>query len=230
LRSPLRAAFETFSPRETLTETMMKGLAIETTRQVGLLGATPATVRNSASDLIARTRAGDEDAFHLIFDRYSRPVISFIYDMLNDRGLAEELMQETFVRAYKNLGALRDDAKLSTWLFGIAKNVAREAIRARVQSARKVELDDEAVGELRDEKLAPDDSLINKELSRVIQDALARLDEDKRTVFALKVFQQQSYEEIAAITGFSIAKLKTDLHRARMEMRRLIRPYLEVRS
>jgi len=62
----------------------------------------------------------------------------------------------------------------------------------------------------------------------VIRDALSKLDEDKRLVFSLKIFQQQSYEEIASITGFSIPKLKTDLHRARAEMRRLIRPYLEV--
>ena len=208
----------------------MKGLAIETARQAGLLGATPATVTNSASELIARTRAGDDAAFQLIFERYSRPVISFIYDMVGDGALAEELMQETFVRAYKNLGALREDARLSTWLFGIAKNVARESIRARQQAARRVELDDESVRELRDQKLTPDDSLINKELSRVIREALSQLDEDKRLVFALKVFQQQSYEEIAAVTGFTVAKLKTDLHRARLEMRRLIRPYLEVRS
>ncbi|HEX8845039.1 MAG TPA: sigma-70 family RNA polymerase sigma factor [Pyrinomonadaceae bacterium] len=207
---------------------MMKGLAIKTAREARLLGATPGTVMNSASDLIARTRAGDDAAFQLIFERYSRPVISFIYDMVNERELAEELMQETFVRAYKNLGALREDAKLSTWLFGIAKNVARESLRARRHSSRKVELDDETVQELRDQKLTPDDSLINRELNRVIRDALSRLDEDKRMVFTLKIFQQQSYEEIAAVTGFTVAKLKTDLHRARAEMRRLIRPYLEV--
>jgi RNA polymerase sigma-70 factor (ECF subfamily) len=183
---------------------------------------------NTASELVARTRSGDMEAFHLIFERYSRPVISFIHDMINDRELAEELMQETFVRAYKNLSTLRTDARLSTWLFGIAKNVARESLRARLQSSRKVELDDESVRELRDQNLTPDNFLINKELNGVIRAALARLDEDKRVVFALKIFQQQSYEEIAAITGFSIAKLKTDLHRARAEMRRLIRPYLEV--
>lgn len=183
---------------------------------------------NSAEDLIARVRSGETDAFQLIFDRYSRPVISFIYDLTNDRESSEELMQETFVRAYKNLGTLRGDAKLSTWLFGIAKNVARESFRTRQRASRNVELDDEAVRELRDGKLPPDDSLINKELNGVIRSALARLDDDKRLVFALRVFQQQSYEEIAAITGFSIAKLKTDLHRARIEMRRLIRPYLEV--
>src|SRR5215213_2493633 len=204
---------------------MMKRLAIDAFGRAGELGA---TLMNSAEDLIARARSGDTEAFHLIFDRYSRPVISFIYDMMGDRELSEELMQETFVRAYKNLSTLRGDAKLSTWLFGIAKNVARESRRARVQAARKVEIDDESVRELRAEGLPPDDSLINKELNSVIRDALARLDEDKRLVFTLKIFQQQSYEEIAAVTGFTVAKLKTDLHRARHEMRRLIRPYLEV--
>jgi len=210
---------------------MIKGMAIKTVRQAKELGTTtPGTLMNSASDLIARTRAGDDAAFQLIFERYSRPVISFIYDMVGERELAEELMQETFVRAYRNLAALREDARLSTWLFGIAKNVAREQLRSRRKLSRKVELDDESVQELRDEKPKPDDFLINQELNGVIRDALSRLDEDKRMVFALKIFQQQSYEEIAAITGFSVAKLKTDLHRARAEMRRLIRPYMEVRS
>jgi RNA polymerase sigma-70 factor, ECF subfamily len=208
---------------------MMKRLAIDALGQAGQLGATPpGTLMNSAEDLIARVRSNDTDAFQLIFDRYSRPVISFIYDLTGESELAEELMQETFVRAYKNLPTLRGDAKLSTWLFGIAKNVAREARRARQRAQRKVELDDLAVRELPASGLPPDDSLINKELNGVIQDALSQLDEDKRLVFSLKVFQQQSYEEIALITGFSIAKLKTDLHRARVEMRRLIRPYLEV--
>jgi RNA polymerase sigma-70 factor (ECF subfamily) len=204
---------------------MMKRLAIETFGRAGELGA---TLMNSAEDLIARARSGDTEAFQLIFDRYSRPVISFIYDLTGEREAAEELMQETFVRAYRNLGTLRGDARLSTWLFGIAKNVAREHGRARLRASRKVELDDSTVTELADAGPPPDDSLINKELNNVIRDALSRLDEDKRLVFTLKIFQQQSYEEIAAITGFSIAKLKTDLHRARHEMRRLIRPYLEV--
>jgi RNA polymerase sigma-70 factor (ECF subfamily) len=204
---------------------MMKRLAIETFGRAGELGA---TLMNSAEDLIARARSGDTDAFQLIFDRYSRPVLSFIYDLTGEREAAEELMQETFVRAYRNLGTLRADARLSTWLFGIAKNVAREHGRARRRASRKVELDDSTVTELADAGPPPDDSLINKELNNVIRDALSKLDEDKRLVFTLKIFQQQSYEEIAAITGFSIAKLKTDLHRARHEMRRLIRPYLEV--
>ncbi len=76
----------------------------------------------------------------------------------------------------------------------------------------------------------PVKQLLNKELNEVIQNSLALLDEDKRLVFTLKVFQQCSYEEIAEITGFSIPKLKTDLHRARTEMRRRVGSYVRVES
>jgi RNA polymerase sigma-70 factor, ECF subfamily len=183
---------------------------------------------NSSQELIARVRGGDEEAFRLIFDRYIRPVISFIYDMIGQRDLAEELAQETFVRAYKGIPSLRDDTKLSTWLFGIAKNVARESLRSRIRENNKVEMENDSVTELSDKELLPDGRLLGKELNRVIHQALSMLDEDRREVFTLKVFHQRSYEEIAEITGFSIPKLKTDLHRARAEMRRRIQPYLGV--
>ena len=186
------------------------------------------TLMYKSQELIARVRGGDEEAFRLIFDRYGRPIISFIYDMVGRRDLAEELAQETFVRAYKGIRSLKDDTKLSTWLFGIAKNVARESIRARIRDHNKVEMEDDGVAQLSDKDLLPDDQLLSKEFNAVIQEALAGLDADKREVFTLKVFQQRSYEEIAAITGFSIAKLKTDLHRARAEMRRRVQPYLGV--
>jgi RNA polymerase sigma-70 factor (ECF subfamily) len=183
---------------------------------------------NGTEELIARACRGEDEAFRLIFQRHVRPIISFIYDIVGQRDLAEELTQETFVRAYKNLKALRDETKLSTWLFGIARNVAREALRSRGKEEHKVDIDHEQVIELSDPKLPPDGQLLNKELSRVIHNALAMLDVDKRLVFTLKVFQHQSYQEIAKITGFSIPKLKTDLHRAKAEMRRRIRPYLEI--
>jgi RNA polymerase sigma-70 factor (ECF subfamily) len=201
---------------------------VEAIRLVGQPSERAGALMNSSEELISRVRRGDDEAFRLIFDRYARPIISFIYDMVGQRDLAEELAQETFVRAYKSLNALRDDAKLSTWLFGIAKNVARESLRTRHREDHRVEIDDDRVIEVTDEKLPPDRELLDKELNSVIQQALGALDEDKRTVFTLKVFQQRSYEEIAEITGFSIPKLKTDLHRARAEMRRRIRPYLGV--
>jgi RNA polymerase sigma-70 factor (ECF subfamily) len=120
------------------------------------------------------------------------------------------------------------ETKLSTWLFGIARNVARESLRARARASRHVDLEDKSVLDLSDNEPVPVERLLSKELNELIRLALNALDEDKRVVFTLKVFHQCSYEEIAGITGFSLAKLKTDLHRARAEMRRRIKPYAGV--
>lgn len=191
-------------------------------------GRATARATSSSEELVTRARGGDEEAFRLIFNRYARPIISFIYDMVGRRDLAEELAQETFVRAFRSLHSMREDTKLSTWLFGIAKNVARESLRARRRDEREVGIDDDAVANLGDGLVPPDGALLNKELNGVIQNALEKLDEDKRLVFTLRVFQQRSYDEIAQITGFSVPKVKTDLHRARTEMRDRIRTYLGV--
>src|SRR6267143_1377628 len=204
---------------------MTKRLAVDELILEGRPGARAGVLMNSSADLIAQACQGDEEAFRLIFERYSRPVISFLYDLVSNRGLAEELTQETFVRAYRNLPTMREETKLSTWLFGIARKVAREARRSRARDNDQVDLDDKAGQSLSDGGPVPVERLLGKELNEVIRRSLAALDEDKRLVFTLKIFQQCSYEEMAEITGFSIAKLKTDLHRARSEMRRRIRPY-----
>jgi RNA polymerase sigma-70 factor (ECF subfamily) len=192
------------------------------------MSAIAATLMNSSADLVTRVCQGDAEAFRLIFERYSRPVISFIFDMVNDRALAEELTQETFVRAFRGINTMRRETKLSTWLFGIARNVARESLRARARANNHVDLSDKSVMDLSDQNPAPVEGLLSKELNELIRRSLAALDEDKRLVFTLKVLHQCSYEEIAMITGFSLAKLKTDLHRARAEMRRRISPYAGV--
>ena len=199
-------------------------------RLAGRPGAYADASMNSHEDLIARARRGDEEAFRLIFERYTRPVISFIFYMVNQRELAEELAQETFVRAYRNLNALRDEVKLSTWLFGIARNVARESIRHQHRERSLVELDDERALEVCDERPSQATELLDKELSTHVRRALLGLDEDKSLVFTLKVYQQRSYIEISEITGFTIPKIRNDLHRARAEMRRCLSSYLGVKD
>lgn len=179
-----------------------------------------------APGVVERARSGDEEAFYMIFNRYGRPVLSFIQHQVGNRDLAEELMQESFVRAYRNLGGLRDEQRLSTWLFGIARNVVRESARSARRSERNVALDEPESMELESREALPEGAVLQVEMRRQIQDALLTLDEDKRTVFSLKIFHEKSYEEISAITGHSIGKLKTDLHRARAEMRKKIEPYL----
>src|SRR5947209_13865088 len=203
----------------------MKRLAQELSLE-GQPGAFAGSLMNSSADLVARACQGDQEAFRLIFERYSRPVISFIYDQVGDRELADELTQETFVRAYRGLKSLRKETKLSTWLFGIAKNVARESLRARIRQNQHIDLDDQQVLDLSDQSPVPSSQLLDKEFNDVVQRSLASLDEDKRLVFTLKIFHQCSYEEIAEITGFSIPKLKTDLHRARAEMRQRVGQYV----
>lgn len=189
-------------------------------------GANNRVFAEIAPNIIAQARNGDEDAFHVIFRRYGRPVLSFLHNLVQDRTLAEELAQETFVRAYRNLDYLKDETRLSTWLFGIARNVAREATRQTIKNERNVGLDEPESLKLTAAGATPDGAMLDRELNQTIKEALADLDEDKRLVFSLKIFHEKSYEEISAITGHSIGKLKTDLHRARAEMRKRLEPYL----
>jgi RNA polymerase sigma-70 factor (ECF subfamily) len=185
---------------------------------------------NNPENSMERVRP-DEEAFRLIFAQHHRFIFRFLYGMVGEHGLAEDLTQETFMQAYGSIGRWRGESKLSTWLCGIAKHVALKALRKRHREVSNVAVDDEAIGKLQtSDAPAPADYLLNQELRNVIHNALQRLDDDKRMVFVLKLLQQKSYDEIAEITGFSIPKLKTDLHRAKAEMRNLIRPYLEVRN
>jgi len=185
---------------------------------------------NNSENCMERVRP-DEEAFRLIFAQHHRFIFKFLYAMVGERGLAEDLTQETFMRAYASMSRWRGESKVSTWLCGIAKHVALNALRKRNREASNVDVGDAEIARLPDsDGTAPGDYLLNQELRNVIHGALQRLDDDKRMVFVLKLLQQKSYDEIAEITGFSIPKLKTDLHRAKAEMRSLIRPYLEVRN
>jgi RNA polymerase sigma factor (sigma-70 family) len=113
---------------------------------------------------------------------------------------------------------MRAETKLSTWLFGIARNVARESLRARARANSHVDLADRSVMDLSDNKPVPVDRLLSKELNELIRRSLAALDEDKRLVFTLKVLHQCSYEEIAAILGTSVGAAKVRVHRARLRL------------
>jgi len=186
------------------------------------------TSADNEETLVARCRQGEDESFRAIFELYARSINGFIYGMLGERDLAEELTQETFIRAYMKISTFRDASKLSTWLFGIAKNVAREALYVRrTKGQTHVEINDPSLRGLSDHEPSPAAHLLNKELHRVMLDALDKLDEDKREVFTLRAFHHKRYDEIADITGFSLSKVKSDLHRARAEMQRFVSLYTE---
>jgi len=206
---------------------MIERLALDAVQLNRRRGSHTGALMNGSEDLIARARAGDQEAFRLLFVRFSRPLFHFIYQLVSQRDLAEDLTQETFVRAYHNLNRLRDDSRFSTWLFGIGHNVAREFLRSR---QREFESLSEEVNQTEDAtSISPVDGVLEKELNLAIENALQGLDEEKRAIFVLKVFQQRSYQEIVEITGFSLAKIKTELHRARVKMRQRLRYYVEMK-
>jgi RNA polymerase sigma-70 factor, ECF subfamily len=206
---------------------MIERLALDAIQVNRRQGSHTGASMNGSEDLIARARAGDQEAFRLLFVRFSRPVFHFIYQLVSQRDLADELTQETFVRAYRNLKQLRDDSRFSTWLFGIGHNVAREFLRSK---QRQIESLSEEINQSEDTRsISPVDGVLEKELNLAIEKALQELDEERRAIFVLKVFQQLSYQEIVEITGFSLAKIKTELHRARLKLRQRLRCYVEMK-
>lgn len=200
---------------------------------VSMLYHASAEIKNLADDsegLIARARSGETEAFGQIFELYHRFVYKFIYAMLGDIEAAEELTQETFLGAYKGIQGLRGDAHLKTWLCGIAKNVVYKSLRSGRKEKTKSADAVESLNVYDEKTLPPDREFLSKELNCLIGAALKKLDTDKRLVFTLKELQNLSYKEISEITGSSISKLKIDLHRAKIEMRSLLRPALEVNN
>jgi RNA polymerase sigma-70 factor (ECF subfamily) len=185
---------------------------------------------DSSDDWLARAQAGDREAFGLIFAHHHRFIYKFIYAMVGDQSLAEELTQETFLGAYKGINSIRGESKLKTWLCGIAKNTVYKSFRSEGKQVARTENEIDSLNVVDEKNSAPDRQFLRKELNQVIQTALEQLDEDKRLIFTLKEFQHLSYQEIAEITGYSIPKLKTDLHRAKNQMRNALRPYLEVNN
>ena len=194
---------------------------------VGALNGIVADCRLSGTENLLSIGARAQDEFRDVFERYARPVQAFLRDLLGDRAMAEEMTQETFIRAYRARASKRPDSRISTWLFGIAYNVGREAIREKYRERNTAGSGELELLNLRDERQKPDQSLMDVEARRAIQQALARLPESQRVVFLLKIVNQMRYQEIRAITGSGVGKLKTDLHRARLEMRRLLASYFD---
>jgi RNA polymerase sigma-70 factor, ECF subfamily len=187
-------------------------------------------IKNSIDGRIAKAQNGDRQAFGQIFEEHHRFIFKFIYAMLGNYEIAEELTQETFLGAFKGIASLRGDATLKTWLCGIAKNHVCQSFRNNRRESEKSAGEVETLN-LPDEKSSqPDRQFLNKELNETISEALKKLNEDRRLIFVLKEMQQLSYNEISEITGSAIPKLKTDLFRAKSEMRKILRPYLEAKQ
>ncbi|PYU95780.1 MAG: RNA polymerase sigma factor SigW [Acidobacteria bacterium] len=180
---------------------------------------------------IKKAKKGDIGSYQRLYEVFARKVLNFIYRMVNSVEEAEDLTQETFVTVYRKLGSLKDDAKFEPWLFRIARNYVYQRYRSRTPATVPIEEpddNDKGVTEPADTRKNPDEQFQAKELQDVVQEVINSLPEKYREVFVLSAIQQLSYNEIADIVGRSLPSVKTDIHRARLEVRKKVKHYLKV--
>ncbi|MFQ5570839.1 MAG: RNA polymerase sigma factor [Rhodothermales bacterium] len=179
-------------------------------------------------DLMLQFQRGTIEAFDILVNRYKDPLTSYIYRFLGDVRECEDLLQETFLRVYRNRHSYRRIAKYSTWLYTIAGNLARSEYRKRKRrklfSLQSINREDEAYEvEIPDETFSPDRHTENTLQDHYIQEALKQLPEEFREVVVLRDVQQLAYEEIAQITGLPMGTVKSRINRGRTKLQRLLK-------
>lgn len=179
----------------------------------------------SDAELAVSARGGSEAAFRELVERFERPVFALVLRMVRDRPLAEDLTQETFVKAYRNLAAYDADRKFSSWLFKIAHNATIDHLRRRDLDTVPLEApsDDDERGGL-DRVLSdpaargPEVAAGRGELAAALEAAVATLRPEYREVVLMRFAEEMGYQDIAEATGLPLGTVKTHLHRARKEL------------
>ena len=168
--------------------------------------------------------AGSQSAFEQIVARYQRPVISLIVRMTGDRARAEDLAQDTFVKAFRNLAAFDTTRRLSSWLFRIAHNTAIDAMRRSTPAAESIDAPPGASAAGSHEPAAPPrpDPVERRELGRALEAALAELRSDQRAAIVLRYEHGLSFGEIGTVLGVPEVTARSHVHRARKELARLL--------
>jgi RNA polymerase sigma-70 factor (ECF subfamily) len=180
---------------------------------------------------IEKAKKGDIGSYQKIYEQFARKVLNFIYRMVNSVEEAEDLTQEAFVTVYQKLGSLKDDARFEPWLFRIARNLVYQRYRSRAPAGVSVDTLDEdgqPFTQLADTRKNPDEAFQASELETVVKHVIADLPEKYREVFVLSALQHMSYQAIADAVGRSLPSVKTDIHRARLEVRKRVKDYLKV--
>ncbi len=186
--------------------------------------------------LVQRAQANDRAAFNEIVHRYKNKVYNYIFRMVHNAVDAEDLTQETFVRAYTSIRSFQSRASLNTWLYRIATNqcidYSRKNKRVLANTTSLFEdINDEGEERQRDIpdlSFDPQKMLLNKELGRRLEDALTSLPEKLRTVVLLYDIEGLSYDEITAILNCPLGTVKSRLFNARSSLRDKLSPYMQI--
>jgi RNA polymerase sigma-70 factor (ECF subfamily) len=165
-----------------------------------------------ARSLLARARQGEADALQGMYRQHAPAIRRFLRGVLRCAASADDGTQETFVRAFRQLAQLRDESRLVPFLFGIARLVAHEMHRTSRRTTPG------PIPEQTDGR-TPESALLGAEVARTLDAALDELSEGRRAALLLRVDHGLPYEEIAEIMGWSLAKAKVEIHRAREVLR-----------
>lgn len=189
----------------------------------------PALNTLTDQEVVLLARGGQERAYRELVRRYERPIFSLLYRMVRDRELAEDLSQETFVKALNAIESYRPEYKFSSWLFKIANNAAIDHLRRRELDTLSLEGSPHAVTpdameatalQIGDRAENPLDIVEAKELGGEIERAIALLRPEYRACILLRHVDGRAYEEIAEMLDLPLGTVKTYIHRARNELRR----------
>jgi len=184
--------------------------------------------------LMLRVKRGDADAFEALVDKYKQPVTNLLYRTLRDATEAEDLAQNVFLQVYKSADRYRVEAKFSTWLYTIARNLCLNEIRRRSRHpGESIEAAGESEGEMPARQfedvrnVSAPERLLRDELSEKVEEAVAALPGNQRTALLLFKEKEMSYEEIAKVMNCSLSATKSLIHRGRETLKAVLKPYLK---
>ena len=184
-------------------------------------------------DLIRKAKEGDLQAFQGLYDHFAKRLLNFSYKLLGNREEAEDVLQETFTAVFRKLKSLKDVARFEAWIFRIARNFIYLRYRTRTGEHVSLESDEDLENEpqgLEARGKSPEEAVLADELKDIVGRVVRALPDRYREVFILSAIMGFSYQRIAEITDKSIPSVKTDIHRARLEVRDKIKHYLRIES
>lgn len=193
----------------------------------------PDTHRERRDDeLVRMAQAGDNRAFDELIHRYKEKVYRLAYKILRHEEDAAETLQDAFLSAYRGLKNFKAESTFSTWLYRVATNAALMKYRKRRDRHVSIEqsqspYDDAEPLALPDWSAEPLDELLDAETREVMEEGIARLPEDLRTVFVLRDVEELSNSEVAKVLDISVAAVKSRLHRARISLRDRLNRYFK---
>lgn len=168
--------------------------------------------------LVLEARRGGERAFREIVERYQPMVFAVVRGMLGDRPDVEDVVQEAFIKVYRGLAKYRGEAKLSTWVYAVARNEAADAARRGRPAAEPLD----HVVLVAAEESRPDEQYAKRAERDRLERCLAELEENYRVALELRYMAEMSYNEIADTMGLPMGTVKTYIHRAKIELKRVI--------